>query len=29
MIGTDDMEATGIARGGRRVPLIADGVWQV
>lgn len=28
MIGTDDFEATGIARG-RRVPLIADGVWQI
>jgi aminopeptidase len=29
MIGTDDTEATGIARDGRRVPLIADGVWQL
>jgi aminopeptidase len=29
MIGTDDFEATGIATGGRRVPLIADGLWQL
>jgi aminopeptidase len=29
MIGTQDTEATGIQRGGRRVPLIADGAWQV
>jgi aminopeptidase len=29
MIGTDDFEATGIAARGRRVPLIADGVWQI
>jgi aminopeptidase len=29
MIGTDDFEATGIAARGRRVPLIADGEWQI
>ena len=29
MIGTDDFEATGIAARGRRVPLIADGAWQI
>jgi len=29
MIGTDDFEATGIAARGRRVPLIADGTWQI
>jgi aminopeptidase len=29
MIGSDELEATGIAAGGRRVPLIADGEWQV
>jgi aminopeptidase len=29
MIGTPDFEATGIAARGRRVPLIADGVWQI
>lgn len=29
MIGSDDFEATGIAAGGRRVPLIADGAWQI
>jgi aminopeptidase len=29
MIGTDDFEATGIAARGRRVPLIADGVWHI
>jgi aminopeptidase len=29
MIGTDDFEATGVAAKGRRVPLIADGTWQV
>lgn len=28
MIGTDELEATGVA-GGRRVPLIRDGQWQV
>jgi aminopeptidase len=29
MIGTDDFEAIGIAARGRRVPLIADGTWQI
>jgi aminopeptidase len=29
MIGTPDFEATGIASRGRRVPLIADGLWQI
>jgi aminopeptidase len=29
MIGTDDFEATGVAAKGRRVPLIADGLWQI
>ena len=29
MIGSDDFEATGIRRDGGRVPLIADGEWQV
>jgi aminopeptidase len=29
MIGSDDLEATGIGARGRRVPLISDGEWQV
>ena len=29
MIGTPDFEATGIGAKGRRVPLIADGAWQI
>jgi len=29
MIGTDDMEITGIDAKGKRIPLIADGVWQI
>jgi aminopeptidase len=29
MIGTADLEAVGITQKGRRVPLIASGVWQV
>jgi aminopeptidase len=29
MIGSDDFEATGFASGGRRIPLIRDGAWQV
>jgi aminopeptidase len=29
MIGTDDFEATGVTTDGRRVPLLADGTWQV
>lgn len=29
MIGTDELEATGITAGGDRVPLIAGGLWTV
>jgi aminopeptidase len=29
MIGTGELEATGVAADGRRVPLIADGLWQL
>jgi aminopeptidase len=29
MIGSDELEVTGIAAGGRRIPLIADGVWAI
>jgi leucyl aminopeptidase (aminopeptidase T) len=29
MIGTDDLEVTGIREDGSRMPLIADGRWQV
>ena len=29
MIGSDELEATGIAAGGRRVPLIREGLWQI
>jgi hypothetical protein len=29
MIGTDDLEAVGVTRSGRRVRLIADGRWQL
>jgi aminopeptidase len=29
MIGTEELEATGVAAGGRRVPLIAGGAWAV
>ena len=29
MIGTDDLEATGIGARGRRIPLIAGGEWQI
>jgi aminopeptidase len=29
MIGTDDLEATGVTRSGRRVPLVRDGEWQL
>jgi aminopeptidase len=29
MIGSDDFEATGIAPGRRRIPLIRDGQWQI
>ena len=28
MIGTDALEATGVTQKGRRVPLVADGLWQ-
>ncbi len=28
MIGTDDLEATGVTRSGRRVRLVRDGEWQ-
>jgi hypothetical protein len=29
MIGTDDLEAVGITKTGRRVPLVTSGLWQV
>jgi len=29
MIGSDELEATGIGARGRRVPLIAGGDWQI
>jgi aminopeptidase len=29
MIGGPDFEATGIAANGKRVPVIADGLWQI
>lgn len=29
MIGSDDLEATGLAAGGRRIPLIRDGLWAI
>lgn len=29
MIGTDDLEATGVTARGRRVPLIREGAWAV
>ncbi|MGH3002275.1 MAG: aminopeptidase [Gaiellaceae bacterium] len=29
MIGTDDLEAIGLRRSGKQVPLIADGSWQI
>lgn len=29
MIGTDDLSADGIRQNGKRVPLVADGTWQV
>jgi aminopeptidase len=29
MIGTDDLEASGVAADGRRVPLLAGGSWQL
>ena len=29
MIGTDDLEATGVTAKGRRVMLVSDGLWQI
>jgi aminopeptidase len=29
MIGTDDLDATGITEKGRNVPLVRDGLWQI
>jgi aminopeptidase len=29
MIGTDDLEATGVTEKGRRVTLVRDGTWQI
>jgi aminopeptidase len=29
MIGSDDVEVTGVTRGGDDVPLLRGGVWQV
>ena len=29
MIGSDDLEATAVTADGRRVPLIAEGTWQI
>jgi len=29
MIGTDELEATGVTARGRRVPLVRDGLWQI
>jgi aminopeptidase len=29
MIGTDALEASGVAEGGRRVPLVKEGEWQI
>jgi aminopeptidase len=29
MIGTDDLEVTAVTAGGERLPLIADGLWQI
>ncbi len=29
MIGTDDLEATGVTETGRRVSLVRDGLWQI
>ena len=29
MIGTDDLEATGVAARGRRVTLVCDGLWRI
>ena len=29
MIGTDDLEAVGFTKRGKRVSLIRDGAWQI
>jgi aminopeptidase len=29
MIGTDDLEASGVTRKGRRVSLVSGGIWQI
>jgi hypothetical protein len=29
MIGTDNLEAVGITRSGRRVRLVTGGVWEI
>ncbi len=29
MIGTDELEATGVTKAGRRVPLVAGGAWRI
>jgi leucyl aminopeptidase (aminopeptidase T) len=29
MIGSPELEATGINARGRRIPLIRDGAWQI
>src|SRR3954447_1254694 len=29
MIGTEDLNADGIRQNGKRVPLVADGIWQI
>jgi len=29
MIGGPELEATGVTSKGRRLPLIADGFWQI
>jgi aminopeptidase len=29
MLGSDDLEVTGVRRNGRKVPLLRDGAWQI
>jgi leucyl aminopeptidase (aminopeptidase T) len=29
MIGSPDLEATGVNARGRRIPLIREGLWQI
>jgi hypothetical protein len=29
MLGSDELEATGVLASGRRLPLILDGAWQL